>query len=424
MTGSFRWTAAIILSFSLVACGDDDGGSVPAAETPSLAAALDEAGNDAVSLCLLAQDNPGAPEAETARERVAAIHAPAAERYRATVEELRLAPPMREALDAIFVRGATDPCKRHLTIHVDRRLEGAAAFSEYPMMPIDPATGQARPATSTWGQLVEHTPTWPSGEQVSEPIVERLRAVDAEWFNPMYSAYEPSRDSAHLILTYTVTTANPLSAGGIVYVGLGLMVSATLFVPAVADMPSLTREVSLGFIGLPDTFSVSFRAPVNQPDAVPPPLNVVDQEIRELTRVMSSSLVHRLGLDPPDPQLAPFAGRYSLEGEAESDGCAGEIVLAAQHLAVDAIEHTATADVVDRTYGVRVEDGALVAEGHFESSTLCAGTQLAETWRMTRGDDGVLSGALDSTWAAPPDCAETCTVRFALTATPIEPDED
>ena len=121
----------------------------------------------------------------------------------------------------------------------------------------------------------------------------------------------------------------------------------------------------------------------------------------------------------PDP-LASFAGVYSIVGRPSSDGCAGQIYLAARTFVVDAGARTLFADVVNRTYAARVEGGLLIAEGNFEDDATCAESQIFERWVLSRQADGSLAGALDSLWPLPPECGNPCLVRFSVAALPAQ----
>lgn len=116
-----------------------------------------------------------------------------------------------------------------------------------------------------------------------------------------------------------------------------------------------------------------------------------------------------------DP-LTAYAGRYALGSSSAPSECGGKIYLAAKHLEIR--PPTVYADVVDRTYVARHEDGSLVAEGRFDVAGICPGTQVFERWNLTRDGSGQLAGTLESHWSLPPDCQRACVVRFPIAAVP------
>jgi hypothetical protein len=118
----------------------------------------------------------------------------------------------------------------------------------------------------------------------------------------------------------------------------------------------------------------------------------------------------------PDP-MASFGGAYALVGRPMADGCGGQVYLAARSFVVDPAARTLFADVVNRTYSARIENGALVAEGYFEHESLCQDSRLFERWTLTRQADGSLAGTLESIWPLPPACSP-CGIQFAIVAIP------
>lgn len=121
----------------------------------------------------------------------------------------------------------------------------------------------------------------------------------------------------------------------------------------------------------------------------------------------------------PPPSIEPFAGNYSLEGEPVEDGCAGEIVLLAHGLEIDARQRTLRADVVDRDYEAHVEGDQLVATGRLDvREGQCPDATVYERWELRRVEGGGLDGSLYSTWLMWPSCMHVCTVRFSVRARP------
>jgi hypothetical protein len=123
----------------------------------------------------------------------------------------------------------------------------------------------------------------------------------------------------------------------------------------------------------------------------------------------------------PPPSIAPFAGNYSLSGEAAEDGCAGEIVLIARTLEIDAPARALRVDVVDHDYEAHIEEDHLVATGRFDvtAENACPESTVYERWELERGrEGGGLEGSLYSTWLMWPSCMSVCTVRFAVRAEP------
>lgn len=120
----------------------------------------------------------------------------------------------------------------------------------------------------------------------------------------------------------------------------------------------------------------------------------------------------------PSMTLDAFAGDYAIEGSTIADTCDAHIVLAAQHVRIDAASRTVFADVVERTYPARLEAGVLVAEGRFTPQHACPQSTIYETWRLTPTGGG-LEGTLVSTWLIEPDCAHPCTLEVAIRARPM-----
>jgi len=116
-----------------------------------------------------------------------------------------------------------------------------------------------------------------------------------------------------------------------------------------------------------------------------------------------------------DP-LEAFGGVYAIAGAPVADGCGGEIVLAARTITVNPAARTLFADVVNRTYTARVEDGRLIAEGHFQARGTCPETVIFERWILTLTPDGRLEGTLESLWPRAPDCANPCLITFVIAA--------
>ncbi len=116
-----------------------------------------------------------------------------------------------------------------------------------------------------------------------------------------------------------------------------------------------------------------------------------------------------------DP-LTAYGGTYALGASSAPSACGGKIVLAAKHIEIR--PPSLYADVVDRTYDARYEEGSLVAEGRFEVAGICPGTQVFERWKLTRDPSGQLAGTLESHWSLPPDCQRACVATFPITATP------
>ncbi len=132
-------------------------------------------------------------------------------------------------------------------------------------------------------------------------------------------------------------------------------------------------------------------------------------EVQEL----SSPQVEEAVIAPAVRVDHAWNGRYALTGEASQDECAGEVVLAAQHLEVNVTEGVTRADVVDRSYPI-VSSSAdeLLAEGRFPTA-VCPGGTLYERWTLTKREGG-FTGELTSTWPSPRDCGRACTVTFTI----------
>lgn len=113
------------------------------------------------------------------------------------------------------------------------------------------------------------------------------------------------------------------------------------------------------------------------------------------------------------------AGSFAITGEKVMDECPqAAIYLAAKHVFVDPAGGTLYADVVNRTYALRVHGDELVASGRFPTP-YCAPARLDERWRLRGAND--LEGTLESTWPRPGDCSTTCTVRFDIHASRLRP---
>lgn len=125
----------------------------------------------------------------------------------------------------------------------------------------------------------------------------------------------------------------------------------------------------------------------------------------------------------PEPQevepLAPFVGHYRLSGSIESDGCNGQIHLAARNITIDEDLRLLHADVVERDFTISAEGDQLLAEGRFPA-TSCPESTIFERWRLARMSDGSLEGTLVSLWLLPP-CRQACLVRFNVTAESADP---
>jgi hypothetical protein len=116
--------------------------------------------------------------------------------------------------------------------------------------------------------------------------------------------------------------------------------------------------------------------------------------------------------------IAP--GRYKLDGAVVDDGCAGRIVLAAQHL--DVFPDRVVADVVNRTYARQDGGAQLVASGEFGSPSpgSCPGPNVVERWTLAGAGDRI-DGMLESSWRLAPACKRTCTVRFHVQGRRVGP---
>lgn len=115
--------------------------------------------------------------------------------------------------------------------------------------------------------------------------------------------------------------------------------------------------------------------------------------------------------EPAPP--ANWDGRFRLSGAPSQDTCGGAVILAAEHVSIDA--RTLAADVVDRLYGVtELSSERLVAEGRF-GTDVCPQSTLFERWTLQREGDA-WTGTLDSTWPDSSDCERACTVRFEISA--------
>jgi hypothetical protein len=114
------------------------------------------------------------------------------------------------------------------------------------------------------------------------------------------------------------------------------------------------------------------------------------------------------------------AGSFAITGEIESQDCPKlGIFLAAKHLFVDPLGGTVFADVVNRTYALRLNGDELEATGSFlQAASYCPAASLRERWLLRGGSQ--LEGTLDSTWPAPYNCAVDCSVRFRIHARRLE----
>ena len=125
-------------------------------------------------------------------------------------------------------------------------------------------------------------------------------------------------------------------------------------------------------------------------------------------------------LDDP-PAHATLDGRYHVSGTVLHDGCAGRIVFGARDLDIDTAHGRMVADVVNRVYKARLDEGVLQADFAGPERGACAGGEMVEAWQMRRRKDGSLEGELRSLWPLSPDCARRCEVLFATHATRIDP---
>ncbi|MFK8004015.1 MAG: hypothetical protein AB8H86_30905 [Polyangiales bacterium] len=117
---------------------------------------------------------------------------------------------------------------------------------------------------------------------------------------------------------------------------------------------------------------------------------------------------------PADPER--WAGRFQLSGAPSEDTCGGAVILAAEHVVIDAGARTLEADVVDRRYEVTdIAGEGLVAEGRF-ATDVCPQSTLFERWTLQHNGDA-WTGTLDSTWPDHTNCERACTVRFEIRAT-------
>jgi hypothetical protein len=131
-----------------------------------------------------------------------------------------------------------------------------------------------------------------------------------------------------------------------------------------------------------------------------------------LASIATADLVERPA-EPEPPSEPAGPERYRIVGRPVSDGCGGEIILAARHLTYYA--DTMFADVVNRTYRLRRDGDRLIASGRFPNDYACDGTRIRETLNLRRVDANTLVGSLISTWRLRPSCEE-CTIRFRIRA--------
>lgn len=115
---------------------------------------------------------------------------------------------------------------------------------------------------------------------------------------------------------------------------------------------------------------------------------------------------------PPSPRPVP-AERWRITGQPRSDGCGGQIHLAARHLTFRG--RTMHADVVDRTYAFSRHGAQRIAEGDFVAGVGCDGTTIFERWKLREVSRDVLEGTLTSSWHLPPAC-DSCVITFQIRA--------
>jgi hypothetical protein len=123
-----------------------------------------------------------------------------------------------------------------------------------------------------------------------------------------------------------------------------------------------------------------------------------------------------LETQPAGDSLGSYAGRYALEPSSAANECGDKLYLAAKNISIS--PPTMHADVVDRTYNARLEQGVFVADGTFDFAGVCPGTRVFEKWTLQHGPAGTLVGNLESHWSLPPDCQRACVARFGITASP------
>lgn len=119
---------------------------------------------------------------------------------------------------------------------------------------------------------------------------------------------------------------------------------------------------------------------------------------------------------PKPVTTQPAPGVYRVYGRPVSDGCSGELHLAARTFVVSADFSRAHADVVERDYSGSLEDGQFIAEGIFPERS-CPKAELHERWRLAPTEQG-LSGELEAFWMLPSDCRTPCRVIFEVVLVP------
>jgi hypothetical protein len=139
--------------------------------------------------------------------------------------------------------------------------------------------------------------------------------------------------------------------------------------------------------------------------------------VRALALLLISVAAHADATPPVAPgsrgAIKGPPGSYRLaNAKIIRDECSARVVLAAQNINIR--KDNLWADVVDRTYAHKgeTEAGISVFEGDFpmgDGPTVCAGTQLHESWRL---DMAAKHGLLLSSWTLNPDCAKVCTIVF------------
>lgn len=338
---------------------------------PDPAAELRAAGDDPDRLCAFAAAHAGSPEAATAREKVAQMRSLSEPEFRQAADARALVAPVRNVIEAAFARGAADPCDAAIALEiVTPSLQGT-------VIEVPPA------AMETFRT------------EIQAAIAAALRAIAGPWLR-FDAAGTPT-----LRLRFPFRGGRGFLAGPDGVGRLAFQVEPQLEVER-GGVPAVSMP--LRWVRLPRGFALAGR---DDPYA---------QQLRALASLATTQIPYDLHLAAPDPTLAAMPRVLALDGTRASEGCAGEIALAARNITIDPVARTLHADVVDRTYDILVEGQGLAARGEFEGA--CRGDRVVEEWTLAPRDDGTYAGSLYATWRLPPLCAAPCTAEFTLIARP------